>query len=163
MTNAQPQKTGFRWGKGLLFISLAANLLIVGMVAGAVYRNGGPPARHAEQPPLRDLGYGPYGRALSQDDRRDIDRAMAERSGDLNANRDEFRVQIKALLKALRTSPYDGKTVGAIIGAQQERLLQRQDIGRVLLLEQIENMSDDERSKFANRLARSLRGPAGRK
>jgi len=159
MTETPSPKSGFRWGRLLLFVSLAVNLLIVGMVAGAVYRNGGPPANRAEQPPLRDLGYGPYGRALSQDDRRDIDRAMAKRAGDLNANRDEFRSQIKALLKALRTSPYDGKTVRAIIGSQQERLLQRQDIGRILLLEQIEAMSEDERKKFANRLARSLRGP----
>lgn len=163
MTKVPPKKSGFRWGRALLFVSLSLNLLIVGMVAGAVYRIGGPPMNNSERPPLRDLGYGPYGRALSRDDRRDIDSAMAERAGDLNANRDEFRGQIKALLKALRTAPYDGKTVSAIIGAQQERLFQRQDIGRVLLLEQIESMSDDERDDFAKRLARSLRGPSAQK
>ncbi len=158
MTETPSPKSGFRWGRLLLFVSLSINLLIVGMVAGAIYRNGGP-ANHTEKPPLRELGYGPYGRALSKENRRDIEQAMLARAGDLNANRDEFRGQIKALLKALRTSPYDAKTVRAIIGSQQERLLQRQDIGRIILLEQIEAMSDEERTKYANRLARSLRGP----
>ncbi|MEE9426779.1 MAG: periplasmic heavy metal sensor [Paracoccaceae bacterium] len=153
-----PKKSGSRWLRLLLVASLALNLLIVGMIAGAIFR-GGPPdhIRRASAPPLYDLGYGPYARALSKDDRQQITSAMGELGPDLRANRADFRAHLVLMLEALRQSPYKPETVSEILSQQQSRLQERQDIGKTLFLSQIAEMTDDERAKYADRLERSLR------
>jgi len=150
-------KTRPGWMRIALFTSLAVNLLIVGLVGGALLRHDRQSLNDAHRAPLRELGYGPYGRALSASDRSEIGKAMIGRSGDLRANRAEFRAQITTLLGALRTQPFEPAVVQNIIVLQQEKLIERQEIGRQLLLDRINAMDDKERAAFANRLERSLR------
>lgn len=159
MADAMKPKESKRsgWGRAVLFVSLAANLLVVGLVVGAMLRHDRQDWGSNHRPPLRELGYGPYGQALSQSDRREIGKAMMRHSGDLQANRAEFRDQIATLLGALRMRPFDPEMVQNIIAGQQEKLFERQEIGRQLLLDRIEAMNDAERSAFADRLERSLR------
>jgi len=158
------KKSGGRWLRVVLFASLAINLLIVGMVAGAVLR-GGPwnKGRPGGPPPYFELGNGPVGRALSRDSRREIGRELVDRSGDLRANRDVVRAQYVALLQALRTEPFDAALVNNIISEQQENLLRRQDIGKKLLVRHVANMTVVERTEYAERLERFLRHGKGRK
>lgn len=157
-------KPRVRWVRVLLFTSLALNLLIVGMIGGAFWRNGGPPGvSSASSVPLRDLGYGPYGHALSRQDRQKIGHAMAQRSRALKANREEVHAQIVTLLAALRMTPYDHGAVRTIVTEQQARLLDRQVIGRDLLLDHINSMDDDVRVSYARRLERSFRHMMGGK
>ena len=146
------------WGRILLFASLAANLLIVGMVVGAMLRQDRAGRNAPPRPSLAELGYGPYGRALSQQDRRAIDQKMAGHADNLHASRLQMRRQIQTLLQALRTSPFDPDVVRIIVTEQQGMLLQRQEVGRQVLLGQIEAMSDAERAAFADRLQHSFRG-----
>ena len=146
------------WVKVVLFTSLAMNLLIVGMVAGAVLR-GGPGANRAElnRSAIRDLGLGPFGQALSLDSKRDIGRAMKGRGDELRENRQEIRAQIDTLLTVLRQTPYQSETVREILTEQQHRLIQRQDIGRELLISNLESMGPAARAEYADRLEKSLR------
>ena len=108
-------------------------------------------------PPLRDLGYGVFGHALSQDDRRSIGQEMGKHSGDLSANRREIRARVDGLLTALRAEPYDASQVQLLITQQQAQLLKRQQIGKDLLLNQIGKMSGKDRAEFAERLERLIR------
>ena len=55
----------FRWSKLVLFISLAVNLLILGVVIGHLFL--GPPDRPHEMK-ARDLGFGPFVQALPEKD-----------------------------------------------------------------------------------------------
>ena len=156
------KKTGL-WLRVVLFASLAINLLIVGMVAGAMLRGGpGPPARARADVAFFDLGNGPIGRALSHDSRRQIGRGMEARQPDLRANREAVRQQYGALVQALRAEPFDAELVDAIISQQQHHLLARQDIGKRLLVGHVAEMSAAERAEYANRLDRFLRRSAGR-
>ncbi len=154
-----------RWTKILLFSSLALNLLVAGMVAGAVLRAemggaGGPGrADRAEPAVMRELGYGPYLRALTPQQRRDLSRAIRERSGDLRANRQELRRQMETLLEALRSSPFDAELVAGILAAQQRKLFEQHEIGLRILLSGLEQMSDEQRAAYADRLERVLRAP----
>ena len=157
-----------RWTKILLFSSLALNLLVAGMVAGAVLRAelggaGGPGradrADRAEPAVMRELGYGPYLRALTPQQRRDLSRAIRERSGDLRANRQELRRQMETLLEALRSSPFDAELVARILAAQQRKLFEQHEIGLRILLSGLEQMSDEQRAAYADRLERVLRAP----
>jgi uncharacterized membrane protein len=146
------------WTRVVLFASLALNLLIVGAIGGMVVR-GGPGRMGGGEfpPPLRDLGYGVFGHALSQDDRRSIGQEMVKHSGDLNANRREIRTRVDGLLTALRADPYDAAQVQQLITQQQAQLLKRQQIGQDLLLDQIGKMSVKDRTEFAKRLERLIR------
>jgi len=145
------------WARILLFVSLAVNLLIAGMVAGAVLRNTG---ERADGRALRDMGYGFFGAALTQGDRRAIGGEMAKRSGDLRANREHVRNQMAQFLQALRTVPYDSDAVLALSGDLQSKLAERQQIGQIALLDRIAAMSDQQRSAYADRLERAMkRGP----
>lgn len=149
----------FTWPRILLFVSLALNLLIIGIVVGAIVRfdkhGGDDNARRGLQ--LRELGYGPYGQALSPKHRRELADTLKSHEGSLTQNRSEMREHFGSLLSALRASPFDIKAVGDIIATQQSRLSERQELGKTLLLQQIATMSDEERGEFADRLAKRLR------
>lgn len=145
------------WTRVLLFGSLAVNLLIAGMVAGAVFRNTGERADGRE---LRDMGFGFFGAALSGGDRRAIGQEMAKNSTVLRANRQHVRDQMVHFLSALRAVPYDRDMVSDLSGALQSKLADRQRVGQNVLLDRIAAMSDKQRAAYANRLERSMkRGP----
>lgn len=144
-------------GRGLriaLLVSLAANLLIVGLVAGAIWH--GPPDR-ARRPELRDLGFGPFVAALPRSDRRALAARLRDVNEPLRARRDEIRRQFDALVEALRAEPYDHGAVAAIISSQQDEVFASQRLGRSVLLDHIAAMSADARADFAAALVRNVR------
>ncbi|MGR3661299.1 MAG: periplasmic heavy metal sensor [Paracoccaceae bacterium] len=160
MTQAENSSNGKgpKWMRPLLFVSLALNLLVVGAVSGMVLRHD-PKARYenTHTSPMRNLGYGPYDRALSPKDRGEINREIAKRDGDLRANRNEVRLQFTTLLVLLRATPFDADAVRNIVEGQRTKLNERQLIGQNVLLNRITAMSDGERATFAGHLERSLR------
>lgn len=149
-------RRGLPWLRIVLVVSLALNLLVAGMAAGAWLRHDRSDAA-VHHGSLRDLGYGPFGEALSVEDRRELARDLTGKARDLQANRSRIRQEFQAMLEALRTSPFDAEAFEAVATRQQERLAERQAIGRRLLLDRIEAMTDAERSVYADRLERSLR------
>lgn len=152
--NQTPKRRG--WVKLLLFISLAINLLVVGVIAGAIYR-GGPDGRHTPPPVARnDLGLGPYGKALSTADRRTLRRAIGQRTGTRTEHRPNIRVEMQAVLAALRQEPFDPDTLRQTMGRQQERLVDGQNIGKDVLLGHLSEMAVDQRQAYADRLENAL-------
>ncbi|HHS89419.1 MAG TPA: periplasmic heavy metal sensor [Rhodobacteraceae bacterium] len=148
------------WMKVLLFSSLAVNLLIVGAVAGLLLRNdpgssGKPTA--ARDISLRDMGYGVFGRALSKEDQKKLNRAIRRQARPLAENRRELRRQTQLLVEALRAEPFDPERVREIADQMQTQVLERQRIAQDLLLAHIENMTPREREAYARRLERKLR------
>lgn len=154
MTDVTPApKPPRRRGRILLFISLAFNLLIVGLVAGAML--GGPRDRD-RAPALRDLGFGPFVHALPRADRAAMGRAIKRDAGSFRENRVALRRQFEAFLAALRADPFDAAEVGRLIADQQSRIGERQALGRRLLLERIEAMSAAQRAAYADALDKAL-------
>ncbi|MGR3290045.1 MAG: periplasmic heavy metal sensor, partial [Paracoccaceae bacterium] len=134
-TDSPKSKANPGWLRVVLFVSLVLNLLIVGLIVGTFYRVGSGIRGHVhENPPMYNLGYGAFGRALSADDRHNIGRALASRAEDLTANREDFRVSSLALLRALRAVPFEPAAVIKAMSEQQNKLLERQNIGKSLLL-----------------------------
>ncbi|MEN9411476.1 MAG: hypothetical protein RL216_3450 [Pseudomonadota bacterium] len=148
-------------GKGLriaLGVSVALNLLVAGLVAGAMLREGGPRDRM-----LRDLDFGPLTEALSDADRDALRRAFVARSGGFRDVRAEMRADFDALLRALRVEPFDAEAVRGLLLGQQARVQDRLMLGQDLLLERLTAMSPAARAEFADRLEQRLRrGPGGR-
>ncbi len=147
------QKPPRSWGKILLFVSLAFNLLVVGLVAGVLI--GGPRDRD-RNPALRDLGFGPFVWALPREDQRALREAMRGAEGSFRENRTRIRSQFEAILTALRAEPYDPSEVERLVVAQQDRISERQALGKRILLDRITVMSPDERVAYANKLAEAL-------
>ncbi len=142
-------------GRGLqiaLGISVALNLLIVGVVAGALMREGDPRARV-----VRDLDFGPFTEALSPPDREALRREFVARSPGMRDIRREIRGDLETFLAVLRSEPFDAAALQAVMDNQQSRMSRRIDLGRELLLERLAAMSGQERAEFADRLERRLR------
>jgi len=137
----------------LLIASLALNLLIVGMVAGAVIR-GGPGDRN---PMLRGLGYGVFVHALPREDKRAMTRALADQAGSFRRNGRELRREFERFLDIVRSDPLDETELVAAIHRQRARVTERQELGSELLVARIVAMTPAARAAYADKLDRSLR------
>lgn len=158
MTAADPSPARApRWVTVLLVLSLAANLLVVGLVAGAWLR-GGPPGTAG-----RDPGFGPFAEALSDDDRRALRRAFLTRMPEMREHRMAMRADMQAVLAALRAQPFDAAALDRAMDTALSRLGDRISVGQSLLLDRITAMDSAERAAFADRLETALaRGPRQR-
>jgi uncharacterized membrane protein len=152
-TNPAPRKA-WPWARIVLAGSLAVNLLVIGLIAGALL--GGPRDRD-RNPVLRDLGFGPFVQALPRADRRELGAAMRREAGAFRENRAEMRRQFEAILAALRADPFDAGALRDMVEAQYARVSERQGLGRRLLLDRIEAMTGAERAAYADALDASLR------
>ncbi len=147
------RKGNRRWVRVVLFVSLAVNLLVVGLVVGALL--SGPHGR--DRPELRGLGYGPFVRALSKEERSALHEALARNADSFRHNRAELRAQFEALLMALRTEPFDAAEVERLFAEQRDRILERRRLGQASLLERIMAMSPQDRAAYADALDRKFR------
>ncbi len=150
-------KKPFRWGRVLLFFSLALNLLIVGIVAGAFLRHGMDPQQGRMPPGARgDLGLGPYGVALEGSERRQLRRDIGQRAAGTRNSREASRAEMAAVLDALRREPFDRQILSDTMGDQQSRLLSAQNIGKTVLLDHLAALNPADRQAYADRLQKAL-------
>ena len=151
-----------RAGRGLriaLAISVALNLAVVGLVAGAAMR-GFP--RMAEMA-VRDIGFGPYSRALAPEDREALRRAFVAQAPDLRQVRTEMRQDLALVAAALRAEPFDPAALQEVMERSSARTMRFAALGHSLLLERVSAMSGPQRHALADRLEEDQRrGPPRR-
>ena len=146
MTDRQEMRPGVPgWVKIVLALSLALNLLVVGIVAGVWWR--GAPHDHPRLAGAR--GGMALIAALDRAERRDIFREL-RRSGGLD--RSGARLDAAEVLAALRAEPPQIDRLGALIDAQSARGQARQVRMRDALLARIGEMSAEDRRRYADRL-----------
>lgn len=133
----------------VLVLSLALNLAVVGMIAGAGFsgRFGDRPARSF------DFGLGPLSRALEPSERRAIGGAM-RRDGALRAV--DLRGTAQEIIAALRSDPFDPARLETVMAAQMAQTAMVQHSAQEALLLQITAMSPQRRAAFADRLQQEL-------
>ncbi|MBT8408817.1 MAG: periplasmic heavy metal sensor [Alphaproteobacteria bacterium] len=145
------------WVKMLLALSLGLNLLIVGIVLGALGR-GGLDGRDGDRfQGARELGPLPFVAALEPRDRRALGRALRNQAEPLRQNREMLRARFDALLEALRAETFDRRAVAALIAEQRGLAVDRQEIGERILLDHLASISHGDRMQYADRLDNSLR------
>ena len=144
-----PSRKGLRIALG---ISVALNLLVAGLVAGAVLRDGDPRARM-----VRDLDFGPFTEALSPRDRDALRREFVARAPEMRDVRRAMRDDLETFLTVLRSEPFDAAALAVVMDNQDGRMARRVELGQELLLERLGAMTPDERAAFADRLERRLR------
>ena len=149
-------RRGSRWLKPLLMASLAANLLIVGIVAGSFFSAGGErPDRVSRE--VSNLVGPQFFRALEPEDRRALVRDIAQKRDRIRENRGALRRRIEQLLVELNSEPFDVDAVKMLLEEQRSAVAGRHQFGEELLLERLSSMSAEERAAFADRLAASLK------
>lgn len=139
-----------RWIRVALALSLALNLLVVGISVGAMLRGGPAPGG-------RDFGLGPLSEALSREDRKALRAAFLHRHPDIRAERRAIRAQFDDLLAVLRADPFDPVALDAALEAIAQRNSDLLDTGRGLVAERLKAMDTEDRANFADRLERNLR------
>lgn len=154
------EKSPRRLWKILLVVSLGFNLVVVGMVAGALW-NGPPERHHADTRALSSLGLRPYVRAMNDAQRASLKARLDKGGAQDLPSRETFRNHIKALSAAVRQVPYDPAAVQAVLAAQRETTGERIILGQTLLLEELAAMSPQDREAFAAALE-SPRGSRGK-
>jgi len=129
----------------LLGVSLALNLLVLGLVTGAMLRFGGP---HGMRMPPRSLGSTMI-REMPRQDRH----AMREQAfGDPASRRDHRRVGAAAMSAALRAVPFDREALHAVVSEQARHREAVQASVQAAWLARVDQMSDAERAAYADRL-----------
>lgn len=151
-TGAKPPR---RWWKAVMVVSLGLNLLVFGLVGGAILR-GGPPG-HPEL--VRDLGFGPFTEALAPEDRLALRRAFAAQTPDFRDMRATMRDEMQTIVTLMRAEPFDAAALRAAMAAGVARMGERVALGQRLLADHLATMPPEARRAFADRLERSvLRG-----
>ena len=140
----QPPKPR-RWVRVLLVLSLALNLLVAGVVGGAIWRYGGPDGPRGERP----IGVMLFAE-MPRQSRSNLRHHMAQmphdgRPGD----------SLRAIADLLRTTPFDAAGLGDVVMQHNEQRAATQTRLHRAWLDQVAAMSDAERVAYADRLERA--------
>jgi len=134
-----------RW---VLFASLALNLLIVGVVAGALI-SGGP---RTKGPPGERMTGAPYVSAFERADKRAIRAQMRKQLPPRREMIAKNKADYAAFVAVLRAGTFDQERAREIMERQMDRSLDTLRLGRALALDQIAQMTANERAAYATRL-----------
>ena len=118
-TNAPPPPlpSTSRGVKIALAVSVALNLAVAGLAAGAWLRDG----PRGGMP--RDMSFGPFSEALDDADRKSIRRSLLERVGEFREQRKAAKAEFEALLVALRAEPFRSRESSARSACIPRRLM----------------------------------------
>ena len=143
MADPQPRRL---W-RVILVVSLAVNVAVLGAVGGLMLRSTG------EKGPPRgfDVGLGPIGRALDQEDRRAIGHAVRDASG-RDASRAADAARFDALVAALRSDPWSEADLDAALNAPVELNTRMRDTALTVLKSRLQEMTLQDRLKIADRM-----------
>lgn len=153
--NAHP-KPGLSTGLRVVFgVSLALNLLVIGLLAGAALRFADTEGR---RPLPHSLGTAMY-REMPREDR-EILRKNAQRRAEQSR---KFRIsEATAIADALRTSPFDRNALQEVLDKQAEQRIGWQKMTQTVWLNRISRMSVEDRTEYADRLYISMTTPRGK-
>ena len=138
------------WVKIVLGLSLAANLAIAGVVAGAVLR-GGPMGGKGPA-----VGYAmPYVIALPREDRRAVFDTI--RRDPSLPDRRARRADYEAMIAALRADPFEVAAIQAILSRQADGVGRVQNVAQSAWLDTVTAMSPEARMEYTLRIQEVLK------
>ncbi len=151
-TPTPPKKR--KWLMPLLFVSLAANLMIVGVVVGWSFSDE---RKDRPKGPIRGVLGEPFVRALPDSGRQAIRRDIERERGRISESRNALRERFQAFLAALRTDPFVAEDISRLLKEQRQVGITRQEFGEELLIRRLVEMTADERNEYADRLEQQLK------
>ena len=152
-----PKPAARRWLLPVLFLSLALNLLVVGVFVGRLFAPMDSRKGERIAGPIRSVVGEPFVRALTREDRRAMLAEFKREGPRIRESREALRRQVQAFLAALRSDPFDPDEVRRLMQNQRQSARSRQALGETLLLNRLQDMSGEERAAYADRLEKSLK------
>ena len=147
MSEVRTEKKARKWGRVVLFASLALNLLVVGVVAGAMWRFSG------DRLDRRGNEFSnPFIRALSHSDRRAIGKEMRKTREQAKEGHAARKVLYQQMTEALRADPFDLAQVEELSQRQRSAVNDRLSAAQEIWLRHIADMTAQERIEYADRL-----------
>lgn len=145
-----------RWLKAVFALSLAANLAVVGLVAGAALREDrSGRSRHKAPPPpaaAEAIGAVMY-RSLDRNSRR----VLRDLADGQYGNIVERRIaELNALLEVIRSEPLDVTVLRARIDAQTAAINEFRGAMLEVWIAELQQMSPAERAAFADKVERHV-------
>lgn len=145
--------------RALLIGSLTLNVVIVGVVGGAIFSL----KRHDDPRAVGSRPTAPFVRALSFEDKREVGRAIRRGFQAAAVDRGADRERYEEALRLLRQTPFDEDALGHTLAGLDDASIQRRVIARESFLLQLVEMTDAERATYADRLEAELqRGRSGK-
>lgn len=145
------------WLKLLLAGSLALNLAIAGLAAGAALRHKGGKDGYSRPPPS-------VGSLLFRDLDRETRDALRSKAQDGHGSyRDRRRAENEAFLQLLRADPFDPSALEEMLKGQAQKREDFQSAVRRAWLSQLAAMSAGERADYAERVEHKMRHGRSRK
>ena len=141
----------------VLFLSLAVNLLLAGLVVGWLVSGGAAPRGAGPS------GFGLLGEALGPSERRSVARAVVRERSELVRGRRADRQTFARLADALEAEPFEPEAVRAILREFGERLTDRVARGTRIVGEVLIEASPERRAAYAARLREALAEGRGRR
>ncbi|SHH93533.1 periplasmic heavy metal sensor [Marivita hallyeonensis] len=157
MAEIAPTRPAPLWMRVTLVVSLALNVLIIGVVAGFILSGG--PDKHTDRD-VRDVGT-LFTRALAPEDRRAVRREFGLAMAAQGRDRSTILEQIQTTVASLRQDPFDADAFVQALEDQSGQRRAREALGRDVLAARIAEMSDAERLAYADRIELGLRELAG--
>ena len=155
------------WVKITLFVSLALNLIILGLIAGVIAR-GGPIGDRAMASASRAEFRTPFVRALEPEQRREVSRDIRRSLRDLRDDGGEGpRVMRAALhrdaLEMLRAEDFDADAFGSLMAQQSEITKVFASAGAKALARHLGTLSRADRLAYADRVEIAIKNSPRRK
>ncbi|MGI9384385.1 MAG: periplasmic heavy metal sensor [Methyloligellaceae bacterium] len=151
-----------RWPRVLLVLSLALNLLFVGLVAGAlwVHWNGGwgGPRHHAFAASVRRLM-----KELPEDRRKTTQEILSRHRAELRPLRRAAHDARHAAFEAARADPFDADRLKERLDQMQGAEASMREAMAALALELMKGLTVEERRLFLRTMMRKRFGPRGRR
>lgn len=145
------ERASGRGGRGLriaLLVSLALNLMVVGVVAGGIAsgRIGG------DKPARVGLDLGPLARMLEPEDRRAIGRSIRETATLRPLSPRQRRADLAEIADLLRADPFDAAAMEEAMTRQRRAASQVITAAQSALLDRLDGMPLEQRQAYADRL-----------
>ena len=145
------QKPRRLW-KIVFAFSLALNLAVIGLVAGVGFRSAG-----GKPPQSFEFGLGPIGQALNKEQRRGIGRELRANANLRESGRPGPHGMVSAVIEILRADEFDPVALQVALDQPNERIKALQTAARAAFVAQVSEMSDEDRSAFADRIEESAK------
>jgi len=142
-----------KWGRYVLVASLALNVGFLGLLGGALLRD-----KVSGRPPSGiELGFGPIGKALTKEDRREIGRTVRDRVDRGRDGRPSPRRMIREIQEIVRADPFDQDALREVFERASRQANEVQSTAQQALLDRISRMTVEERAAFADGLDEVMR------
>lgn len=160
MINNSIQKNTPKIWKIALAVSLALNIVVICLIAGATIKNTKNDFRRISE--LNDLQIGSfYIRALNKDQRRELIRQILNQVNDDKKHHTNIKVRKKEVIDVLSATEFSQENFEIVFKSHTEESIKRLELVQENFISLINTMSEDERLNYADRIANKHAGVIG--